>query len=217
MAEFYAKKVIKVDAGLIDNWEGEPLFSVKGTDDGSFAIASSKKELNQLKKSDADVVYDKRTGKLYLNENHTKKGWGAKKVGGLLAKFKGKPELSAAHFEGLSTHESDLITGGGGGKKGGGNKGADIKDEIASLREDLSDAKVSKLYGETLINPKKGLKSIAKAGKKEGYKFDKKELGAALDEMNDAGAFSDVELDDAALASLTGQGGSLHQYQGGRC
>jgi len=107
--------------------------------------------------------------------------------------------LSADNFEGLSAHKGDAITGG------------DIKDQIASLREGLSDAKVSELYGETLIDPKKVLKSIAKAGKKEGYKLDKKELGAALDEMNDAGSFGDVELDDAALASLMGMGGSQQQ------
>ena len=153
-------------------------------------------------KSDADVVYDESKGKLYLNDNGTAKGWGAKKVGGLLAKFKGKPELSADHFEGLSDHKSDAITGG------------DIKDQIASLRKGLSDLKVSELYGETLIDPKKGLKSIAKAGKKEGYKLDKKELGAALDEMNDAGAFLDVELDDAALATLMGMGGAVGQASG---
>ena len=67
------------------------------------------------------------------------------------------------------------------------------------------------MYGETLIDPQKGLKSIAKAGKKEGYMFDKKELGVALDEMNDAGAFSDVKLDDAALATLMGMGGEKQQ------
>ena len=61
-------------------------------------------------KSDADVVYDKRKGKLFLNDNGSKKGWGAKKVGGLVAKFKGKPELSADNFDGLTTHESDVIT-----------------------------------------------------------------------------------------------------------
>ena len=126
----------------------------------------------------------------------------------MLARFKSKPELSADHFEGLSAHTGDAITG------GGGSKGGDIKDEIASLRAGLSDSKVSELYGETLIDPKKGLKSIVKAGKKEGYKFDKKELGAALDEMNDAGAFFDVELDDAALASLMGMGGAQQQAMG---
>ena len=80
---------------------------------GTFAIASSKRELKQLMKSDADVVYDERKGKLFLNDNGSKKGWGAKKVGGLVAKFKGKPELSADNFDGLSTHESDAITGEG--------------------------------------------------------------------------------------------------------
>jgi len=201
MAEFNAKKVSKIKAV-----DADASFSVEGTDGGSFAIASSKKELKALMKSDADVVYDESKGRLYMNDNGTAKGWGAKKVGGLVAKFKGKPELTADHFDGLSAHKGDAITG------GGGSKGGDIKDEIASLREGLSDAKVSELYGETLIDPKKGLKSIAKAGKKEGYKFDKKELGAALDEMNDAGAFIDVELDAAALQTLMGQGGE--QLQG---
>ena len=176
-----------------------------GAFDGSFAIASSKKELKALMKSDATVVYDESKGKLYLNDNGTAKGWGAKKMGGLLAKFKGKPELTADHFEGLSAHTGDAITG------GGGSKGGDIKDQIASLRADLSDSKVSELYGQTLIDPKKGLKSIIKAGKKEGYQFDKAELGEALDEMNDAGAFFDVEMDDAALATLMGQGGAQQQ------
>ena len=191
----------------VKNHHGDANYSVDelGSFEGSFAIASSKKELKALMKSAADVVYDEKKGKLYLNDNGTAKGWGAKKVAGLLATFKGKPELTADNFEGLSAHKGDAITG------GGGSKGGDIKDEIASLREGLSDAKVSELYGETLIDPKKGLKSIAKAGKKEGYKFDKVELGAALDEMNDAGAFSSVELDDAALATLLGMGGEQLQ------
>ena len=208
MSEFNAKKVAKVKSVDPDD-----SYSIKGIGGGSFAIASSKKELKQLMKSDADVVYFESKGQLFLNENGSKKGWGKKKVGGFLAKFKGKPELSADHFEGLSTHKSDAITGGG-GKKSGGKKGGDIKDQIAALSDELGDDKMSELYGETLIDPKKGLKSIAKAGKKEGYKFDKAELGAALDEMNDAGAFSDVELDDAVLASLMGMGGAQQQTGG---
>ena len=201
MAEFNAKKPSKVKA--IDP---DASYSVEGTNGGTFAIASSKKELKALMKSDAEVVYDESKGKLFLNDNGTAKGWGAKKIGGLLASFKGKPELTADNFEGLSAHKGDAITG------GGGKKGGDIKDQIASFREGLSESKVSELYGETLIDPKKGLKSIAKVGKKEGYKFNKKELGAALDEMNDAKAFSDVELDAAALQTLMGQGGE--QLQG---
>ena len=101
MAEFTAKKVTKVDAGGLDGIDGE-VFSVEGAEGGTFAIASSKKELKALMKSDADVVYDAKKGKLFLNENGTSKGWGAKKVGGLLAEFKSKPELTADHFNGLS-------------------------------------------------------------------------------------------------------------------
>ncbi len=204
MPDFNAKKVSKVKAV-----DPDASYSVEGTEGGSFAIASSKKELKQLMKSDAAVVYDEKKGKLYLNANGEEKGWGKKKVGGLLATFKGKPELSADHFEDLSAHE-DVVTSGGGGSNGG-----DIKEQIASLREGLSESDVAELYGETLIDPKKGLKSIAKAGKKEGYKFDKAELGAALDEMDDSGAFSDVDLDAAALASLMGMGGEQEQVGGG--
>ena len=171
-------------------------------DVGAFAIATSKKELKQVIKGEADVVYEESKGKLYFNANGKKKGWGKKKKSGLLANFKGKPELNAENFEGFSAHKGDAITG------------DDIKDQITALSDELGDDKMSKLYGKTLINPKKGLKSIVKAGKKEGYKFDKAELATALDEMNDAGAFSDVELDDAALAALMGMGGE--QQFGGR-
>ena len=87
MAEFSAQKVTKVSR--VAAVDPDVIFSVEGIDDGTFAIASSKKELKQLKKSDADVVYDERKGKLFLNDNGTAKGWGAKKVGGLVAKFKG--------------------------------------------------------------------------------------------------------------------------------
>ena len=49
--------------------------------------------------SDVDVVYDARKGKLFLNTNGEEKGGGKKKVGGLIAWFEGKPELSAEQFE----------------------------------------------------------------------------------------------------------------------
>ena len=138
-------------------------------------------------------------------------------MGGLLAKFKGKPVLSASHFDGLSAHNADAVTGDGVGSiGGGGGTVGDIKDQIASLSEALGDEAVSQLYGETLIDTKKGLKSIIKAGKKVGYSFNKKELGAALDDMDDAGAFSNVELDDAALATLMGMGGEQLQGSSGQ-
>ena len=118
----------------------------------------------------------------------------------MVAKFKGKPKLSAEHFDGLTTHESDVITG-----------GEHIKEQIALAREGLSDADESRLYGETLINPKKGLKSIKKAAKKEGYLLDKDELADALTQMEKSGEFVDIELDDAALASLFGNAFTVEQ------
>ena len=147
----------------------------------------------------------RREGKLFLNDNGAAKGWGEKKVGGLVAKFKGKPKLSADQFDGLTAHGGDAITG------GGGQQGADIKDQISSLREGLTESKVSELYGEMLIDPQKGIKSISKTAKKAGYKFNQAELGAALNEMDEAGAFSNVELDDAALTTLLGLGGEQQQ------
>ena len=190
----------------IKGFNPDDTFSLEGIDDGTFAIASSKKELKQLKKSDADVVYDERKGKLYINGNGTKKGWGKDDHDGLIAKFKGKPELSASNIDGLTTHESDAITG-----------NDDIKDQIALAREGLSDAEESELYGEILINPKKGLKSIRKAAKREGYLFDKDELADALNEMEQAGAFVSVELDDAALEALLGTGGAVEQRHQSGC
>ena len=189
-----AKKVSKVKA-----FDADSSFSIEGLDTGTFAIATSKKELKQLMKSDADVVYDEKKGKLYLNENGEEKGWGAKKVGGLLAKLKGKPELSAESFDGITAQSFQEAT----------NSGGDFTTEFQTYRDGLSDAKESKLYSEALINPKKGVKKIAKDAKKVGYEFDKDELAQALDEMNQQGAFIDVEADAAALDAMVGQGGGI--------
>ena len=214
MAEFNAQKVTKVSKSAAADPDAS--FSVEGTDGGTFAIASSKKELKQLMKSNADVVYDERKGKLYFNDNGAKKGWGEKKDGGLVAKFKGKPEISSDYFDGLSAYQADEIicvdiTDGFASFCEGSSSDEDIKDQIALAREGLSDADESELYGEILINPKKGLKSIKKAAKKEGYLFDKDELADALNEMDQAGAFTDVELDDASLEALLGTGDAVGQ------
>ena len=68
-----------------------------------------------------------------------------------------------------------------------------------------------------MINPKKGLKSIKKAAKKEGYLFDKDELMNALNKMDQAGAFESMELDDASLEELLGSGGAIGKFHKGRC
>ena len=64
LLEFSAKKPSKVKS-----LDPDALIQIDGTDGGSFAIASTKKELKALMKSDADVVYDESKGKLYLNDN----------------------------------------------------------------------------------------------------------------------------------------------------
>lgn len=102
LAAFTPKRIRKVR-----NFDSDAIFKIKGLEGGAFAIASSKKELKQLQKSDADVVYFEEKGKLYLNQNGEKKGWGAKKVGGLLAKFKGKPQLNATNFRGIASYLGD--------------------------------------------------------------------------------------------------------------
>ena len=203
MAAFTPKKVSKVK-GV----DADASYSVEGVDGGSFAIASSKKELKQLMTSDADVVYDEKKGKLYLNENGTAKGWGANEVGGLIAKFKSKPELTADNFDGLSAH-SDAVTGGG-------NKGqGDTKDQIASYRETLSDSEEAALLVDFTLEPSKALKAVIKDGKKDGYVFDSDELAEELNEMNKGGSFSDIELDAAALAAMFSQGGEQEQERHG--
>ena len=189
----------------VKDHHGDAIYSVDelGAFEGSFAIASNKKDLKALMKSDADVVYDESKGRLYLNDNGTAKGWGAKKVGGLLAKFKGKPELTADHFEGLSAHQDSVTSGGG-------NKG-DTKDKIASYRETLSDSEEADLLVDFTLEPKKALKRTIKDAKKDGYVFDRDELAEALDEMNQGGAFIDIELDAAAMEALYSQGGAVEQ------
>ena len=206
MAEFTPKKVSKVK-GV----DADASFSIDGLDNGSFAIASSKKELKQLMTSDAAVVYDEKKGKLYLNENGTAKGWGAKKVGGLIAKFKGKPELSADYFDGLSAH-SDAVTGGGGNKGQG-----DTKDQIASYRETLTESEEAALLVDFTLEPKKALKRVMKDGKKEGYVFDRDELAEELEEMDKGGAFTDIELDAAAMEAMFSQGGEQEHNGGKAC
>ena len=138
-------------------------------------------------------------------------GWGAKKVGGLIAKFKSKPELSADYFNGLSAH-SDAVTGGAGS-----NGQGDIKDQIASYRETLSDSEQADLLVDFTLEPKQALKRVIKDGKKVGYVFDRDELAEELDEMNQGGSFSDIELDAAAMEALFSQGGEQEQNGGGRC
>ena len=110
---FTAKKPRKVR-----QHQSDASYSVEGMTEGHFAVASSKKHLKQLMNSKADMVYDSKKGNLYLNNNGELKGWGKKKVGGLVARFKGKPELEAGHFDGMKLFDSDELTSHTGGDGG---------------------------------------------------------------------------------------------------
>ncbi len=76
---------------------------------------------------------------------------------------------------------------------------------------------MSELCSEILIKPKKGLKSIKKAAKKEGYVFDKDELADAFYEMDQAGALVSVELDEAAMNELLSSGSAVGRHYQGDC
>ena len=64
------------------------------------------------------------------------------------------------------------------------------------------------------LEPSKTLKRVIKDGKKEGYVFERDELAKELDDMNNGGAFDDIELDAAAMQSLFSQGGEQEQADG---
>jgi hypothetical protein len=111
--KFTAKKPRKVR-----QHQSDASYCVEGMTEGHFAVASSKKHLKQLMNSEADMVYDQKKGNLYLNSNGEMKGWGKKKVGGLVARFKAKPELEAGHFEGMKLFDDDELTGHSDGDSG---------------------------------------------------------------------------------------------------
>jgi hypothetical protein len=56
-----------------------------------------------------------------------------------------------------------------------------------------------------------------KDGKKDGYIFDRDELAEELTEMNKGGAFSDIELDAAAMDAMFSQGGEQERHYRGGC
>ena len=58
-------------------------------------------------KSDAGIIYNKKKGKLYLNGNGAKKGWGPKDLGGLITKIKGKPDITADNISGFEQYIDD--------------------------------------------------------------------------------------------------------------
>ena len=168
-------------------------------DDRTFAVASTKKELKQLKKSDADIVYDERKGKLYLNGNGAEKGWGSKAIGGLIAKVKGKPQITADDITGFDRYVDQEGLA-----------------EFRQLREATDPAVESELYVETMLDPEAGIKEIKKYARKEhGVKYTAREIGDYLSEMDGNGEFLDIELDAVAIQTLFANQGA--SQAGGNC
>ena len=85
--------------------------------------------------------------------------------------------------------------------------GGDTKKQIATYRETLSDSEQADYLDGFTLKPSKALKRVISDGKKGGYGFDRNERADELDEMNNGRAFTDIELDEAALEVLFAQGG----------
>ena len=155
-------------------------------EDATFAVASTKKELKQLKKSGADIVYDERKGKLYLNGNGEAKGWGSKAMGGLIAKVKGKPQVSANDVTGFDRFVDQ-----------------EGLEEFRQLREEIDSGVEADLFVQTTLDPEAGIKEIKKyARQQHGVKYSTREIGDYLFEMDDNAEFIDVELDAVAIQTL---------------
>ena len=168
-------------------------------DDRTFAVASTKKELKQLKTSDADIVYDERKGKLYLNGNGAERGWGSKAIGGLIAKVKGKPQITAEDITGFDRYVDQEGLA-----------------EFRQLREEIDPAVEAELYLETMLDPKAGIKEIKKVVRKEhGVKYSTSEIGDYLSEMDSNGEFLDIEIDAVAIQTLFANQGADQNRGGG--
>ena len=170
-------------------------------EDATFAVASTKKELKQLKKSDADIVYDERKGKLYLNGNGEAKGWGSKAIGGLIAKVKGKPQVSANDVTGFDRYVDQEGLA-----------------EFRQLREEMDPAVESDLFVQATLDPEAGIKEIKKyARQQHGVKYSTREIGDYLFEMEANAEFIDVELDAVAIQTLFEEMGANQKGEASGC
>ena len=93
--------------------------------------------------------------------------------------------------------------------------GGDTKKQIATYRETLSDSEEADVLVDITLKPSKALKRVISDGKKGGYGFDRNERADELDEMNNDGAFDDIELDAVAMQSLFSRGGEQEQEHHG--
>ena len=124
----------------------------------------------------------------------------------MIAWLKGKPELSAEQFEGMEAF--DAVTGDHVHEHGHDDEhSGDTKEQIAAYRETLTDSEQADYLVGFTLKPKKTLKRVISDSKKGGYGVDRNERADELEEMNNGGAFTDIELDAAAMEALFSQGG----------
>ena len=96
------------------------------------------------------MVYEERKGKLYLNGNGEGKGWGSKAIGGLIAKVKGKPQISAADLTGFDRYVDQEGLA-----------------EFRQLREEIDPAVEADLFVQATLDPEAGIKKIKKYVRQE--------------------------------------------------
>ena len=168
-------------------------------EDATFSVASTKKELKELQKSGADIVYDERKGKLYLNGNGEGKGWGSKAMGGMIAKVKGKPRVTADDVTGFDRYvdQEGLAA-------------------FRQLREEIDPSVEADLFVQATLDPDAGIKEIKKYARQEhGMKLSTREIGDYLFEMEANAEFIDVELDAVAIQALFEEMGSNQEHRSG--
>ena len=158
-------------------------------------------KLKELQKSGADIVYDKRKSKLYLNGNGEAKGWGSKAIGGLIAKVKGQPQLDADDVTGFDRFVDQ-----------------EGLEEFRQLREEIDSGVEADLFVQTMLDPEAGIKEIKKYARQEhGMKFSSREIGDYLFEMEANAEFIDVELDAVAIQTLFEEMGTEGRARGIWC
>ncbi len=186
----------KQGAETIRNFKSDDMFEFSSDlllgSDYTFATANSKKELKKLAKENVDIVYYKRKGELYFNGNGSYKGWGSNSEGGLIAKLKGKPELTYENFDGFSDY-SDALTG----------SKLEGAEEFRAIRETLSAKQETKLLEKWVKKPNAALKQMVNIASKNDVDFTKDAMRGILLDMDSYNEFTDVAGRDAvALDAL---------------
>ena len=102
------------------------------------------------------MAAERMNGKRHSNTHGDARGRGEKKVGELIARFKGKPELSAEQFEGMQAF--DDVTG-----NHDHEQGDYIKEQIVAYHETLMKSEEADLLFDFTLEPSKTLKRVIRS------------------------------------------------------